>query len=77
MLSKTPTEELEVITAHLESATVDLNQVDKILEQLEVYQQKRSSFFTQFQTTLSQAQACLLSLEKRIQTLTHSHTDQG
>lgn len=70
------TEELEVIAAHLEAATVDLTQVDEILERLEIYQRKRPFLFARFRNTLSQAQSHLLNLEKRLQDLTRPHTDQ-
>lgn len=76
MLSRTPTEELEIINAHLEAASEDFARIGNRLEKLQSYQFTHHNLLFQFQNALDQVQACLSSLEARAKALSCFHNDQ-
>jgi outer membrane PBP1 activator LpoA protein len=76
MLSRTPTEELKIINAHIEAATEDFAQANNLLKYLQTHKLDGQTISAQLQNALGQAQARLSRLEQCVQSLIRLRSGQ-
>jgi LPS sulfotransferase NodH len=73
MVSQSPTKELKIATAYLNTAEESFNQAAMCLEGVQNHQAAYEKLLTDFQATLVHLQSQFSNLEQRLRAITLSH----